>query len=192
MTATGWILVALGLLGMLIGFGMGTSAPGASVVNLSLMQQQMVTLTLSGFLFLAGCILIVGGSIVRAIGGIRLAQSMPQAAARASGSGARMDEMPPPPTIYTQAARIADSGVSLAGLPTAKDRAPARRGGAPGPDIKWEDDAAKAARLEREAAEVTTDPVTGVRSDERVCTKCWSVSPASSPVCVKCGASADT
>jgi len=67
MTISGWVLVALGLLGMLIGLGMGTSAPGASVVNLSLMQQQTVTLTLSGFLFLAGCILIVGGSIVRAI-----------------------------------------------------------------------------------------------------------------------------
>jgi len=67
MTASGWILAILGLLAMLVGFGMGTSAPGATVVNLSLMQQQTVTLTLSGFLFLSGCILIAGGSIVRAI-----------------------------------------------------------------------------------------------------------------------------
>lgn len=116
-------LVALGLLGMLIGLGTGTSAPGATVVNLSLMQQQTVTLTLSGFLFLAGCILSSPAAIVRAIAA-SVWSDRAASSRSAPGSGARIDESAPAPTVYTQTAQIADPGISLAGIPVAKRRGP--------------------------------------------------------------------
>ncbi|MCW2242770.1 hypothetical protein [Azospirillum canadense] len=63
MRGFGYALIALGVLGILVGLGMDTSVSGGigavnRVVNIGLLSQQTATVTISGFLFMTGCMLI--------------------------------------------------------------------------------------------------------------------------------------
>lgn len=69
MRGFGYALIAVGVLGLLVGIAMDTSVSGGigtvnRVVNISLLIQQTATLIVSGFLFMTGCMLI-GFSTVR-------------------------------------------------------------------------------------------------------------------------------
>lgn len=101
MRGFGYLLIALGSLGILAGLAMDTSVSGGvgvtnRVVNIGLLSQQTAILTLSGFSFMTGCMLVGFAAVRDAIERLVSITNAPVVQRTASSlSGSSHEERPP-------------------------------------------------------------------------------------------------